>query len=580
MPKIGSFALVLHSHIPYVLSHGTWPHGVDWLNEAVAETYIPILNVFRRLIEEGISPKVTVGLTPVLSEMLASDSFKEQFQSYLDYRIDSAEKDMAEFEKIGNKHLAQVARMWKEFYFLVRKDFIETYEENIIKAYADLQNAGHIEIITSGATHGYLPLLSRDVSIQAQIKQAVSTHKKHFGRKPKGIWLPECAYRPAYKWRPPVNIGGKREPYFRMGIEEFLVDNEIEYFFTDSHMLKGGKAIGVYLDKFDALKNLWVHFKDQYKALPEDTKKSPYKTYYVGGSEGHKRPVVFTRDPVTSSQVWSGHLGYPGDGNYLEFHKKKYPSGLNYWRVTESKADLADKEEYQPDSAFSKLSEHASHFTKLVKDTLKAHYDIYGEKGIIVSPYDAELFGHWWFEGPEWIYHTIKTLYHDGEVELVTGGEYLNKVKPCETVTLPEGSWGEGGYHWIWLNDTNQWTWKRIYEAEDEMVRIVNEFADIKDNDVLQDILKQAARELLLLQSSDWQFLISTFSAKDYAEMRLVRHYEDFKRLAELARHVGRGGALRKNDWNFLKLCKERDNIFSDIDPNWFKKIEFKQMAV
>ncbi|MEE9591546.1 MAG: hypothetical protein V3W26_03445, partial [Thermodesulfobacteriota bacterium] len=243
MPKIGSFALVLHSHIPYVLSHGTWPHGMDWLNEAAAETYIPILNVFHRLIEEGISPKVTVGLTPVLSEMLANDSFKEGFRSYLDYRIDSAEKDMAEFEKIGNKHMATLARMWKEFYYLVLLDFVETYEENIIKAYADLQNAGHIEIITSGATHGYLPLLSRDVSIQAQIKQAVSTHKKHFGRKPKGIWLPECAYRPAYKWRPPVDTGEKREPYFRKGIEEFLVDNEIDYFFTDSHMLKGGKPI-------------------------------------------------------------------------------------------------------------------------------------------------------------------------------------------------------------------------------------------------------------------------------------------------------------------------------------------------
>jgi 1,4-alpha-glucan branching enzyme len=575
MSKIGSFVFVLHSHIPYVLSHGTWPHGIDWLNEAAAETYIPILNVFHRLVDEGISPKVTVGLTPVLSEMLVSDSFIEDFKSYLEYRVNFAEKDMAEFEKVGNKHLAKIARMWKEFYYLVLKDFVETYEENIVKAYADLQNMGHIEIITSGATHGYLPLLSRDASIQAQIKQAVSTHKKHFGKKPKGIWLPEYAYRPACKWKPPVDTEENREPYLRKGIEEFLGENEIEYFFTDSHLLKGGKAIGVYLDKFDALKNLWLRFKDQHKSLPEDTEKSPYMIYWVGGSEGYNKPAVLTRDPITSAQVWSVESGYPSDGNYLDFHKKKYPSGLNYWRVTESKADLADKDEYHPDSAFPRLSEHSSHFAKLVKDTLKAHHETHGEKGVIVSSYNAELFGHWWFEGPEWIYHMIKTLSHDGEVELVTAGEYLDKEKPRKIVTLPEGSWEEGDYHWIWLNDTNQWTWKHIYKAEDEMVKIVKEFADIKDKDVLQDILKQAARELLLLQSSDWQFLISTYSAKDYAEMRVARHYDDFKRLVKLARHVGMGGALRKNDWTFLKLCKERDNIFSEIDPKWFKETEF-----
>ena len=215
--KTGSFTFVLHSHLPYVLSHGRWPHGADWLNEAAAETYMPLLNVFNRLVNEGISP--TIGLTPILTEMLAHDSFKTEFKSYLGQKLEAAGNDIAEFERLGQPHHAMLARMWKDFYRNICKDFLEKYNQNIVAQFAELQKNGHIEIITCGATHGYFPLLSQDISIQAQVKQAVSSYIRHYGKQPRGIWLPECAYRPSYEWVPPVQHTEKNpKPYLRKGV--------------------------------------------------------------------------------------------------------------------------------------------------------------------------------------------------------------------------------------------------------------------------------------------------------------------------------------------------------------------------
>jgi 1,4-alpha-glucan branching enzyme len=559
-----------------VLSHGTWPHGTDWLNEAASETYIPLLNVFNRLKDEGMSPKVTVGLTPVLTEMLASGDFKEEFKEYLNQKKAAAGNDIDEFTRVGEAHMAGVARMWQNFYGSIFSDFTERYGEDILGAYRRLQDEGHIEIITSGATHGYFPLLSEDTSIQAQVKQAVSSYRRHFGRDPVGMWVPECAYRPSYSWASPVGNGDKTKPYLRKGIEEFLCENGIKYFFIDSHLLKGGEAIGVYLDRFEDLKKLWSRFEDQYKPLPEDIEKTPYKAYWVGAKVEGRGPVaVFTRDPKTGLQVWSGEWGYPGDGNYLDFHKKRFPGGLKYWKVTDAKADLADKGPYFPEEAFARLPENAGHFKELIKENLRGHLEKTGQEGIVVSPFDAELFGHWWFEGVEWVYHVIKYLYLDGEVRPTTAGEYLASMRSMEVITLPEGSWGEGGYHWIWLNDMNKWTWKHVYEAEEKMRELASKYGARKEDGELQDILKQAARELLLLESSDWQFLISTRSATDYAEGRIVRHYEDFKRLSKMAEKKGEGGDLTEGDVNFLKLVMARDALFPDIDPLWFKEVEF-----
>ncbi|HOP07840.1 MAG TPA: DUF1957 domain-containing protein [candidate division Zixibacteria bacterium] len=573
----GYFSFVLHGHLPYVLSHGRWPHGMDWLSEAAAETYLPIIRTLNELAAEGYKPKLTMGLSPVLSEQLADDSFKEELVSYLNQKIKAAQADSEEFYRYGQKQMITNSHFWEEFYSMTLNHF-NGIGQDIIGAFRQLQNDGYLEIITCGATHGYYPLLSRDESLQAQTKEAVKTHSRHFGRAPRGIWLPECAYRPRYKWTPPVPIDGKQEPYLRKGADEFLTENNLDFFIIDSALLRGGKSVGVYIDRFEALKLLWGQFESQYKPRDEEHDKTPREVYLVSSSpEGKKPTAIFTRDPETGLLVWSGEHGYPGDGNYLDFHKKRFPGGHRYWAVTSAKADLADKIEYDRQRALGRIGENSDHFVGKIEEILVKYNSDSNREGILVAPYDAELFGHWWFEGPLFLKDVLRKLCENESVALTHLSEHLDRVKPTSIISIPEGSWGEGNHHYIWLNKNTEWTWTKIYSAEKRMCEIArfwSENPDRRDHE-LDDLIKQAARELMLLSASDWQFLISTFAARDYAELRLSEHYSDFNRLATIIDKKLAGETISDGDWQFFADCKQRDKLFDDIDIEWFARVEY-----
>ena len=573
----GYFAFVLHSHLPYVLSHGRWPHGTDWLCEAAAETYMPLIRVMQELIAEGHQPKLTIGLSPVLCEQLADNSFKEEFVVYLNQKIKAAEHDAEEFYKYGQDNMLKTSHLWQQFYNN-NLEFFGDIGQDILFEFKKLQDDGYLEIITCGATHGYYPLLSRDESLQVQTKMAVKNYVKHFGRKPRGIWLPECAYRPRYEWTPPVPIGGKQETYLRKGVDEFLTENDLDYFIIDSALLKGGKSIGVYVDRFEALKLLWGQFEKSYHPRAEETDKTALEVYLTSSSpEGKKPTAIFTRDPETGLLVWSGEHGYPGDGHYVDFHKKRFPGGHRYWAVTSSKADLADKVEYHYESAVERTEENAGHFCEKVEQVLTGYHESTNEKGILAAPYDAELFGHWWFEGPLFLKGVLKRLCQSEKVDLTFLSEDLDRRQPTQIISIPEGSWGEGNHHYIWLNKHNEWTWKHIYECEAKMCQLAKWWIDNPNdrNGDLERILKQLARELMLMSASDWQFLISTFAARDYAELRLTEHYEDFKRIAIMADKKIDGSKVDIGEWKFLDDCCQRDSLFEDIEIEWFGKIDY-----
>jgi 1,4-alpha-glucan branching enzyme len=573
----GYFAFCLHTHLPYVLAHGRWPHGMDWLSEASAETYMQLIDILDSMIAEGLKPKLTIDISPVLCEQLSDESFKTEFVSYLENKIEAAAHDAEEFYKYNQKSMLAQAHFWETFYKKTLARFNEI-DRDIIGQLKRLQDEGYLEILTCGATHGYVPLLSRDETVQAQFKMAVKNYRKHFGRDPRGTWLPECAYRPRYNWTPPVPIDGKQEPYPRKGVDEFLSENGLEFFIVDSALLKGGKSIGVYLDRFEALKRLWGQFEEQYKPRKEDFTKTPREIYLVSSApEGKKPSAIYTRDPETGLLVWSGEHGYPGDGHYLDFHKKRFPGGHRYWAVTSSDADLADKGEYNQKSAMDRLPENADHFTDKINDILSDYYDESGRAGILMAPYDAELFGHWWFEGPLFLKEVLTRICNNPDIEPTFLSEHLDRTQPSQIISIPEGSWGEGGHHYIWLNKENEWTWKHIYKSEQILCRLARYYdanRETIDNDLV-DIIKQAARELMLMSASDWQFLISTWAARDYAELRLSEHYTDFKRLAEMADRKIKGEELTTGDWEFLGDCKKRDALFDEIELDWFARVDY-----
>jgi len=562
----GYITLVLHNHLPYVIGHGMWPHGMDWLNEAAAETYVPLVEMLERLQSEGIKAGITVGVTPVLTEQLADERFKQGFDSYLQQKIEAAAENAASFSRMGNERKRSLAENWRAYYEKIRSLFNDRFGCDLIARLRALQDDGCIEIITCAATHGYLPLIGLDECVRAQINTGVESYRRHYGRDPKGIWLPECAYRPRYAWRPPVD-GDDTEPVLRAGVEEFLHDAGIKYFFIDTHLLQGGKAIGVYLERFEALQQLWKQFEKEYTPRELDATKTPYGIYYASSTGGDKPVAVFTRDPRTTLQVWSGDHGYPGNGHYLDFHKKHFPGGHRYWRVTSAKSDLADKQVYEPERIEGIIDEQSDHFVRLATDLLSENQGPDGTPGVVCSPYDGELFGHWWFEGPRWLEAVIRKFDSNPDVKQVTASAAMEAIPPHHVVDIPEGSWGEGGFHYIWLNDWNDWTWRHIYEAEKAMVETALRLGDREG--LAREIVEQMARELLLLESSDWQFLISTWSARDYAEARVDRHYSNFKRLHSIADLALEGETVPGTDMAFLQECRTTNSIFEINLENW-----------
>jgi len=556
---VGSFTFVLHSHLPYCRKAGIWPFGEEWLHEALSETYIPLLNALYDLVGEGVRPYLTLGLTPVLVEQLSDAYLLEKFTKYVETKLENCAEDLKSYSG-EDEERAALAHFYQEWYAMILHSFQDRFGGDIVKAFRDLQEEGYIEIITSAATHGYLPLLGRDSSIYFQIKTAVDSYQRHFGCQPRGIWLPECAYRPGYEWVSPVDEEAK--PVFRPGIEKFLIENKLEYFIVDTHTLEGGTTLGVYAARFPALNRLWKQFDREYVEIKTKEPKTTYRPYLLRYNQD--LVSIFGRNERSGLQVWSAEWGYPGDGWYREFHKKDLNTGLQYWRVTSSDADLGSKELYNPQIAMERVEDNSNHFVSVMKELLADYSSKSVEPGIVVAPYDAELYGHWWFEGIEWIKQVLRGLAESEVVDLTTASEYLVQHEPEQVLALPESSWGVGGTHWTWDNPDTHWMWEPIHEAELRMERLVALYPDLEEATLT--VLNQAARELLLLESSDWPFLVTTGQAKQYAIERFRGHLVRFQQLARMA-ESGIGREARA----YADELYELDKVFPDIDYRWFR---------
>ncbi|MBI4788079.1 MAG: DUF1957 domain-containing protein [Chloroflexi bacterium] len=553
--KLGAFTFVLHTHMPYVRKAGRWPHGEEILHEVMAESYVPLLNALNDLKSDGIEPRLTIDLTPILLEQLADADVKNDFELYLEERLALAEAEIAAHDKRIEMHLSYLARWYRDWYANILSSFRDRYGRDLVGAFRQLGAADNLDILTSAATHGYLPLFERDSTIYGQLKTGIESSRAFLGRAPRGVWSPECGYRPAYML----------ERRYKPGLETFFAELNLGYFFTDAHVITGGpirlprpsltQAPEIRGAALPARKFV-VHADDR----PEPKIRTTMRPYYAQAAN----VAVFGRDERTGQQVWSAAQGYPGDFVYREFHRRDSNSGLHYWRVTAANSDLSQKEFYDPYPAFNQVSMHADHYVDLIRLMVRAQYYQTKERGIIVSCYDTELFGHWWFEGVAWLKHVLRRLAESEDVELTTAGAYLEAHPPAQVLALPESSWGAGGNHSTWLNAETEWLWPLIHSAERAMEELVARHPAAEGD--LQTVLNQAARELLLMQSSDWPFLIATGQAKEYASSRFHQHLARFNRLAAMAQR----GTLDDTDRRFLDHVAELDNPFSAIDYRVF----------
>lgn len=548
------FTFVLHSHIPYCRQTGQWPHGEEWIHEAIAETYLPLLHELYGLVADGVRFRLTIGITPVLAEQLADADIQDHFVRYSSERISAAEADMARLGPKGeapDPERALLARWYRDWYADHLRAFEVQFGRDILAAFRGLEDAGAVELATSAATHGYLPLLATDNAISAQLKTGIRAHKRHFGRAPRAFWLPECAYRPGY-------LRSAGDPSrSRPGIETWLEAAGIGVFFVETHAITGGDPVGKAAG--DAI-GLYVPVPER-DLLPVESdmvawrEMTTYRPYLVADS----RVAAVGRDNRTSMQVWSSSVGYPGDGDYREFHQKDPVSGLQYWRVTGPEVPLGSKAPYDPVKAALRTAAHAEHFVDVVEATAADFKADFGE-GLIAANYDTELFGHWWFEGPQWLAAVLRRLARSKPVRGVTASEWLDSHPPRLRAQILESSWGTGGTHHTWNNPQNGWIWPLVHAAERRMTTLAEAFPDAGDE--RRRLLNQAARELLLLQSSDWPFLMSTGQADSYASLRFTEHLAKFNRLAYLAE----APTLAPESAEIVARTWEQDKLFPDID--------------
>src|SRR5216117_2634993 len=535
------FVLTLHGHLPYVLQHGRWPHGSVWLCEAAFDSYLPLIDALQALEREKIAAPITLGITPVLANQLAHPAFVSEFEAYMARRIEGAAGAPAHLSASGDAQLVPIAKFWHDRLTRLLALF-RSLDGDLVAAFRGFEDRGRIELISSAATHGFLPLLARDESIRLQLAVGVAEHKRLFGRAPTGCWLPECAYRPGGPWGP----AGARPQSYRAGTDEHLAAAGYRYFFVDTHLVRAGAALG-YPDVDD---------------VPAAGERTPYVAYRVASSKRRAPPqdlYAFVRDPRASSQVWSRAQGYPGDESYLEFHKIRWPDGLRLWRVTGPQVDLGAKRQYDPQAAQVSARSHADHFASVLRETAATRARGKAREGVVTAPFDAELFRHWWFEGVDFLANVYRRLASDG-VRPVTAREHIaNHGRLAPAIQLTAGSWGKNGDFSYWLNDQTAWTWKRLWALEDAYWTVAAKA--LGGGPKARAVLAQATRSMLLAQGSDWQFIISTGEAADYANQRFDEHCGQAE---DLVRALA-NGKIDDATLSRVEALGAQDSIFPDV---------------
>ena len=494
----------------------------DWLFEAITETYLPLLDVLHALADDGVPFRIAMSVSPTLGHMLGDELLRARYECHLDRLIALTENEIRCHQ--GRAAAQRAARFYLLRLLRVREWWTHRWKRDLLSAFRTLQDLGHLEILACPATHGYLPLMERSESVRAQVMLGVAAHRAMFGCEPRGMWLPECAWRP--------------------GVDRVLADAGIRWCVLDSHGLMLG--------------------------TPRPQRAIFTPVFTPAGV------AAFGRDRETAQQVWSAREGYPGDPWYREFYRdagwdmpeaefrKFFPdgprrfTGLKMHRITGSEP----KQNYDRAAALGRVREHARHFLEARIRQLRTVRPLVPVPPIIVSPFDAELFGHWWFEGPEWLAEVLRGAAEArSDIRLTTPGEYLTKCDTHQVVEPASSSWGEGGFHAMWLDPSNAWIYPELHSAERKMIFSARHFsAGIPASELEERCLRQQARELLLAQSSDWAFLIRTGTAGEYARRRTCQHLDQFNQFhAQL--HAGR------IDTALLESCEERDNIFPRL--NW-----------
>ncbi len=530
----GYLALVLHAHLPFVRHPEHARHLEErWFYEALVECYLPLLDAFDRMAEEGVPFALTMSVTPPLASMMRDELLRQRFHEHLARLEALAEREMKRL--YGDSRFAPVATFYRDHFAEMRRVW-DRHGGDVLSGFVRHWDAGNLELLTCSASHCYLPgMLAAPEGIRPQLALGVTGFERIVGRRPSGAWLAECAYHPSF--------------------DAEIARAGIRFTILDTHGL--------------------LHAR-------------PRPPFGVHAPICSPNGVAFFgRDVESSKQVWSRDEGYPGDPYYRDFYRdigfdlpdselmgevaadgSRLMTGLKYYRITGKDVEKAP---YQPGVARERAWEHAGNFVANRARQVEA-IEASGRMPvppIVVAPYDAELYGHWWFEGPIFLEGVFRRLREaNGRVEAVTLRQYLDRHPVTVEATPSASSWGAGGYGEVWVGREAAWTWRHVHHATRYARWLVenHRHADGRRGQALD----QSIRELLLLQSSDWPFILKTGTATRYAEARIRSHVHRLRHLGYLVET----GTVEGADPAWLDdLCK-RDNFLAAMSGDdlrrWF----------
>lgn len=480
-PRIVSF--LLHAHLPYGLRvDQTTSLEQAWLCEAVTESYLPLLSMLQRLGGANARPWLTLSLSPTLLELWRHPEFTGRYEQHLAEGMRVIDREINNY-----KHSAERRQRANDLkrHWLSAADSFAAINGDLVQAFTQLAKRGVIELITTTATHAFLPALQNNPRLRhLQLDNGIQSFRQHTGIHPKGFWLPECGYYPE--------------------LEIDLAKYGVSYF--------GLESIGLTA------------------ASPASNCRRPLQC--------ENGLLALGRDAELSGRVWQARTGYPGHVNYREFHcdgihdiaadacgpfvsidGTRLPLGLKYWRVTGTK----NKQWYDPQRAQAQVQDDAQDFVEALSQT---------EPGIIFLPFDAELFGHWWYEGPQWLEQVLRMTQQLPATQVACASD-ASQTDPNTSSGQPAASsWGHHMDYSFWINAETDWIYPQLQSASLALEKLHQQYVQSNPSNPLQyQALEQAGRELLLASASDWPFMIRANTTADYGRQRLQEHFERFQML-------------------------------------------------
>ncbi|MBY6366777.1 1,4-alpha-glucan branching protein domain-containing protein [Rhodococcoides corynebacterioides] len=471
------FALVLHSHLPWLPHHGRWPVGEEWLYQSWAGSYLRVVDVLRRLSAEGRTDLLTLGVTPVLAAQLddphALDGMHHWLGNWSLRAAEAAASRDADRRAAGHREYGEAAHALAEF---------ETrWRHGASPVLRRLVDDHAVDLLGGPLMHPFQPLLDPRLRTFS-LREGLRDGARRLGRTPAGIWAPECA--------------------FTMGMETGYAAAGVSHFLVDGPALRGDTTLGRPVGDTDV--------------------------------------VAFGRDLPVSYRVWSPKSGYPGHAAYRDFHTYDHESGLKTARVTGRSVAGPDKAPYRPDLAAGAIADHVRDFVDVVRRRLQDEHDRTGRPALVTAAFDTELFGHWWHEGPDWLEAVLRALPAAGvEMGTLSGARAAGYVG--EPVALPDTSWGSGKDWRVWAGEQVQDLVQLNAEVTATALGSVGTVGTVgivgaAERDRTAD---QILREALLAVSSDWAFMVSKDSAAQYARDRAHKHAHAVREIAA-ARTAGR----------------------------------------